>query len=188
MFYLLEKNDFTEIFDYLFLYNKDLVAKSYDLYPHTNEYFRKYDELEGLGYDLDELDDKLLFMRMFVDSIKNIMVHERAFLLHHVPEMNEKSKKMLYITEGLDINKIVVGKYVELYLSTFTDDRMEKELLIRDLLDDTLGVYSDYIFDFNMMIKDIFDTTLFIDSLEYETVRLDETLPEVKDKIVNKYK
>lgn len=188
LFYLTEKDDVSEIYDYLFLYEKGLVVKSYDLYPIENVQKRK--EVSALGYDISILEDKLLFMKMFVESLKNIMVNERAFLLYKVPDMNESSKEMLYQEEGLDLDKIVIGKYIEKYLNSLTDfdDRMIKEEFFRNVLPESLGEYYNYIYKFNLMIKDIQTAGVFIDSLDAETTWLDDNLPEVREKIESKYK
>jgi hypothetical protein len=180
LFYLTEKEDMSELRDYITLLEKDLVTDGYDLYDDT----MKQKEIKAMGYDLTDLDDKL-----FVDSIKNIMVKERDFIIYYVPDMNEESKRMLYMEEGLDIDKIIIGKFIDQFFRMNLDDdqRLEDMSLFRRILPNTMGNYMNYSYQFDIFMQDIKKTQLFIDSLEAKTPWLTENLPEVEQKINDKY-
>jgi len=98
IYYLTEKNDMSELKDYLVLWQLNLVSDGFDIYDNE----QKQKEIKALGYDLTKLDNKLLFFRLFVNAIKNIMVMERDYILYKVEDMNEESKRMLYKTDGLN--------------------------------------------------------------------------------------
>lgn len=185
LFYLTEKTDFSELKEYLILLEKDFVTNGFDLYDDE----QKLKEIKALGYNTDELDDKLLFMRLFVDAIKNIMVKEREFIIHFVPDMNEESKRMLYMESGLDIDKIVIGKFLDLYFNSITnsDQRVEDMTTFKRILPKMIGEYIRYSYQFDIFMYDIKQTQLFIDSLESENQWLSENLPEVEEKIKIKY-
>lgn len=187
--YIMEKENYIEIYDFINLFSKDLVVSSYDLYPDTNEFSKKYKEIAALGYDVDTLEVNFVYMRNFLNSIKCIMVDELEYLLYRIPDMNEKSKKLLLTETGVNLDKIVIGKYLELYLNSFIgDERLDKEYEIRDLLVKPLGEYLDYVYEYNLMIKDISEkSTLFNDCLTAETEWLDGELPDIKLKIEDKY-
>ena len=170
-----------EFKDYVTLLDKGLISNTYTLFKDI----KKSREIEALGYDLEELDNKLLFMRLFVSSIANIMIDEREFILYSVPDMNEVSKKMLYKTEGLDIDKIVMSKFIERYFILITDEdkKIEDDIYFREILPLDMGEYFLESYNFNLMWRDIKKTTFFNDSLSTNTPWLDETLPEVSEKI-----
>lgn len=190
LLYIIEKEDYTETIDFLTLNEKDLLTDTFDLYPSTDEFVKKTDELGSLGYDSTELDNRLLFMRLFVDALSCILRTDKKFILHYVSNMNPKSKAMLTATSGVIIDKIVLGKFVELFMNRFIgNERTENEFIVRGLLNEPLGEYMDYIHPFNLLIKDILETTdLFTLCLDAKTEWLDETLPIINDKINDKYK
>jgi hypothetical protein len=187
LYYLLEKEDASEIYDYLYLNSKDLVDKTYDINPDNIE---KQKEIKALGYDLEILETKLLFMRMFLDSLKNLLINERDYLIYKLTDMREESKAMLYRREGLDLDKILIGKSLEKFLNSNInfDEKMEKETFIRSVLPISLGEYYIYIYEFNLLINDMHKSGLFKESLAAESVWLDEQLPNVKERIENRYK
>ena len=187
LYYLLEKEDVSEIYDYLYLNSKDLVDKTYDINPNNIE---KQKEIKALGYDLEILETKLLFMRMFLDSLKNLLVNERDYLIYKLTDIREESKAMLYRREGLDLDKIIIGKSLEKFLNSNInfDEKMEKETFIRSVLPFSLGEYYNYIYEFNLLINDMHKSGLFKESLAAESVWLDVQLPNVKERIENRYK
>ena len=187
LYYLLEKDDVSEIYDYLYLNSKDLVDKTYNINPDNIE---KQKEIKALGYDLEILETKLLFMRMFLDSLKNLLINERDYLIYKLTDMREESKAMLYRREGLDLDKIIIGKSLEKFLNSNInfDEKMEKETFIRSVLPISLGEYYNYIYEFNLLINDMHKSGLFKESLAAESVWLDEQLPNVKERIENRYK
>jgi len=181
IYYLTEKNDMTELKLYLELKDQGLVSEQYSIIS-TEKNLKK---LKALGYNIEELEDKLLFMRMFIDAVKNIMIDDRDFILYQVPEMNEDSKSMLYRTEGLDIDSIVLGKFIEKYFQLLDDydQRIMDDILFRQLLSKDMGVYYNAAYEFNLVWVDIVKTDFFKNSLQVKTPRLDEILPYVKEKI-----
>ena len=48
--------------------------------------------------------------------------------------------------------------------------------------------YYNYIYEFNLLINDMHKSGLFKESLAAESVWLDEQLPNVKERIENRYK
>jgi len=188
--YIEEKENFDEIYDYLFLLDKDLIVESYDLYPNNENFKKKYKEIKSLGYDINELDTNFLLIRLFVNATRCLLIKNAKFLLYKIPDMNKKSMRMLNTDIGLDIDKIVKGKFIELYLNNYRgSERMKREYEIRDLLDAPLGEYLDYIYGINLLINDISNkTNLFTECLVAETNWLDTTLPITKQKIDDKYK
>jgi len=186
--YIIEKTDYTEFYDYLFLINKGLISDKFALFSNVEGYEDKLVEIETLGYDTNVLDDKLLFLRMFVEALRCIIVDDAKYIIYRIPTMNEVVKKFLLTTEGFNIDNIVKGKYIELYLNSFDEThRLDKEFEIRELLDQPMGKYLDYAYEFNLLLRDISNSVLFTESLEADTQWLDETLPEVKQKIEDKY-
>lgn len=185
LFYLTEKTDMSELKDFLILWNKGFVTTGYDIYDDD----KKQQDIRALGYDILELDDKLLFMRMFVDSIKNIMVKERDYILYFVPDMNEDSKRMLYQESGLDIDKIIMGKFIDQYFNNIKDmdQRVQDMALFREILPKMLGEYTNYSYQFDIFMYDIKKTQLFIDSLEAEHQWLSQNLPDVEQIMKDKY-
>ena len=129
-------------------------------------------------------------MRMFLDSLKNLLINERDYLIYKLTDMREESKAMLYRREGLDLDKIIIGKSLEKFLNSNInfDEKMEKETFIRSVLPISLGEYYNYIYEFNLLINDMHKSGLFKESLAAESVWLDEQLPNVKERIENRYK
>jgi len=184
LFYLTEKTNMQGLKDYIILYGKGLVSNGFDILDDE----RKQKEIKALGYDLQELDDRLIFMRLFVESIKYIMVKERDFIIYYVPDMNEESKRMLYMKKGLDIDKIVMGKFLDQYFMNINgDERLDDMNLFRKVLPKTMGDYINYAYQFDMFMNDIKKTHLFIDSIEAESKWLSENLPELDELMKTKY-
>lgn len=185
--YILEKGNYSEIIDALILINKNLITNSFDLF-NNDENSDESKEIKSLGYDLLELDNSLLYLRLFSESMKNIVIDERDFIVYKIPEMNDESKSMLY-NEQIDINRIILGKYLELYFGVFDtdDERIEASKKIIPLLNESLEHYMDYITEFNLMIDDMKETTIFSESLSGETIWLDGELPLIRDKLIEKY-
>jgi len=181
IYYLTEKNDMIELKLYLELKDQGLVSDQYSIIS-TEKNLKK---IKALGYNSEELEDKLLFMRMFVEAVKNIMIDDRDFILYQVPEMNEDSKSLLYRTEGLDIDSIVLGKFIEKYFQLLDDydQRIKDDILFRQLLSKDMGEFYNAAYEFNLMWVDIVKTDFFKNSLQVKTPRLDEILPYVKEKI-----
>ena len=183
IYYLTEKDNMDELKDYLILWDKGLLSDGFDIFPDK----KKQKEIMALGFDLNDLDDKLLFFRLFASSIKNIMIDERDFILYNVPDMNEESKEMLYQTEGLNIDKIVMAKFIERYFKVNIDEDstvIDKKLFTK-ILPDTMGEYFSYAESFNLMWYDIKHTDFFRESLTVSTPWLDDQLPEISERINN---
>lgn len=183
IYFLIEKTDFSEFKDFINLKEHNLISDTYDI--DKSEYGIK--KLESLGYDAGELDNKLLFMRLFVESIKNITIKEKDLLVYNIPNMSDENKKWLYSTENLNIDDMAIGEFVEKYLGTIIDqaEKLKDEQKIRDILEKPLGYYYDSAFKFKLFWNDILNSEFFIDSLAKETVWLDRTFPELSEKIKN---
>jgi hypothetical protein len=116
------------------------------------------------------------------------MYDEVKYITYYMTDISEKSKKML-LSENLKCDKIVLGTFIELYLNTFdSKTRLDKEFELRQLLDIPMGVYLDAMFDFKVLMSDLHKTNLFKDSLSVETLWLDDKFPDLKLKIIEKYK
>jgi hypothetical protein len=183
--YIIEKDDHSEISDMLLLLSRTLITDTYNLYDETHD--DELREIESMGYDLVDLENKLLLIRMFDESIKTL-VREKDFIKYKVGELSNPSIKLLFDNEQINLNYIVVGKYIDLYLSQFSgDERILIEHKIRSYLDVSLGVYLDTLYYFNSLLVDMAKSTLFSESVSAQTVWLDENFPETKLKIETKY-
>lgn len=188
IFYMIEKGTAGEIYDFVLLLSKDLVDTNYELYSST-EFSYKNDEIKLLGYDLQILDDRLMYLRLFSESLNTVLVKEVKYLKFLLGENLSIPSDLFLNREKIEFNKIVFGVFIEVYLNSFKSMaiRGDKEFEIREILEEPLGLYFDYTYDFKLLVKDIMKTSLIIDSLLEETEWLELQLPNVKAKIKKKY-
>lgn len=187
--YILEKESYDEIADFLLLVGKKLVTSDFNLYsvlPDSD----KSREIKALGYDLTTIENKLLVLRMFINSVSNIILHEKDFIKYKLQSSDENIKKLLYGVDSLNIDRLAVGKYLHMYFNTFQDDdaRKENASIIKPFLEENLSYYMDYyVVEFDILINAIFETTLFNESMKYHTGFFEEYMPDINQKLINKY-
>ncbi len=148
-------------------------------------------EIKALGYDLDELENNLLCVRMFINSMRTILVAERDYLAYRIGDgLSETGKSLLYKFENIDLDRLVVGKYLTMYFDTFDTDtaRIENSKVITPYMSETLGYYMDYNVDaFDMFVSDITTTPLFTECLDTNTALFEAKFPTINTKLITKY-
>lgn len=181
---LLEKDDTTEFKEYIDLYSQGLLIDDFNIKDDENS----HKELIYLGYDLIQLDDTLSNFRMFIESIKTILIREKDYIINSVPDMNEDGKKMLFIDYGLDIDKILYGVFINKYFkSDLTDEQRFNDMSFFRKHLSLIGEYIDYGYLFESFINDIKKTQLFKDSLLANTPWIDDRFPNTIKEINEKY-
>ncbi len=180
IYFLTEKEDMSELKDYLVLWQKGYLTNDFNI--PDDDIIRR--EIEALGFNIVEFDEKLLFMRLFVKAIRNIMMEERDYILFNSPDMTDENVARFYL-EDLEIDMFVMSKLIERYFSLITnqDDKIEDEKLFREILPRPMGDYYDRAYRFNLIWSDIRKTPMLQESLTYVTYWLDEQLPEVTAKL-----
>ena len=180
IFYLTEKEDMRELKDYLILWKKGYVSSDFNIIEDE----QKQQEIRALGYDLLVLDEKFLFLRLFVAAMRNILLEERAYIIYNSPDMREQNKERFY-AENLEIDMFVMSKFIEQYFNNITniDDKISDEELFREILPKPMGEYYDFAYKFNLIWADLKKTPMVAESVVYKTPWLDEQLPEVTEKL-----
>lgn len=188
--FMLEKENYSEIADFMILIGKKLVTPDFNLYSLMAD-SDKSREIKALGYDLDELENNLLCVRMFINSMRTILVAERDYLAYRIGDgLSETGKSLLYKFENIDLDRLVVGKYLTMYFDTFDTDaaRIENSKVITPYMSETLGYYMDYNVDaFDMFVSDITTTPLFTECLGANTALFEAKFPTINTKLITKY-
>jgi len=132
-----------------------------------------------------------LCVRMFINSMRTILVTERDYLSYRIGVgFSETGKALLYKFENIDLDRLVIGKYLTMYFDTFATDaaRIENSKVITPYMSETLGYYMDYNVDaFDMLISDITTTPLFTECLGANTALFEVMFPTINTKLITKY-
>lgn len=188
--FMLEKESYDEIVDFIILIGKKLVTPDFNLYSMLID-SDKSREIKALGYDLDELENRLLCVRMFVNAMRTMLVSERDYLAYRIgTDLTETSKALLYKFENINLDRLLVGKYLTMYFDTFATDtiRKEKAKVIAPYMTETLSYYMDYnVVAFDIFVGDISTTTLFTECLGANTGLFEVMLPTINTKLITKY-
>jgi len=181
IYFLSEKDNLDELKLYLILWGDGLLTDGFDI-PKEKE---KKDKLIQKGYNISDLDNQLLFFRLFVSAVKNIMINEREYILYNVPDMNEESKLLLTHTEGLNIDRMVMSKFLDRYFLLLNDEDqiVLDQQLFRKILPNPMGEYYADAYNFNLFWSDIKKTEFLKERLKVNTPWLEQKLPEVVEKI-----
>lgn len=186
--FIIEKESYDEIVDFLILVGKNLVTSDFNLYSALSD-SAKSREIRSLGYDVGDVEKILLTFRLFLNSVK-VIIDEKDFIAYHIKNINEKSNSILYQLLNINFDRLIAGKYLQMYFSTFSTDtiRKEKALIIKPYLTENLAYYMDYyISEFDTLLNDIKKTTLFKECLNVNTGIFENELPNINDKLVKKY-
>lgn len=191
LLFILEKETYDEIVGFIILNGKNLVTSDFNLYSNLPD-SDKSREIKSLGFNLLELSDELLVFRMFINAVRNILITERDFIFYKIGDsINPTSKSLMYQIENLNIDRLVIGKYLHMYFDTFATDeeRIEKSSLIKPYLKESLSYYMDYYTtEFDTLIGDISTSTLFKECISYSDVDyLQKAYPLIAEKINSKY-
>ncbi len=188
--FILEKESYSEIADFMILIGKKLVTPDFNLYSLMVD-SDKSREIKALGYDLDDLENNLLCVRMFSNALRTILVAERDYIAYRIGlNLSETGKTLLYKFENIDLDRLMIGKYLTMYFDTFATDEIRKEnaKIITPYMSETLGYYMDYNVEaFDILISDISTTTLFTECLNANTGLFETMLPDINTKIITKY-
>lgn len=188
--FILEKETYGEIADFIILIGKKLVTKDFNLYSMMSD-SDKSREIKSLGYDLDDLENRLLFVRMFINAMRTILVSERDYIAYRIGDsLSETSKALLYKFDNIDLDRLVIGKYLTLYFNAFESDEIRKEnaKIIVPYMTETLSYYMDYHVDsFDIFIGEITSTPMFAECLSANTGLFEVMFPDTNTKIITKY-
>lgn len=183
LIYFHEKNNYAELIDYLKLDKAGYIVSSADMYPL--EHYEKRDILESLGYNIIELEDSLLFIRLLVDTLEMIFINFKSLLISKLHNLNNID----YIKKTeLDINKLALGLYVAWYIKSLERD-IDKELKISDLkrfID--IDNYLSYTTGYMSIFIELHTTGFLSTTLISETKWFESKVSGIETRVNNKYK
>lgn len=184
LLFLLEKGNYNEIYDYFKLLKLDMIHSTSDLIVQIQD--DSFGILENFGYQKDELEQHLLYIRFFNITLKNIILDYKNIL---ISKLNDLRISNYLDSEQININHITYGLYLKLFLNGLSDsDLINKKIeLNKYIIDNNIDYYLEYIVEFEYIILMLQTNNIFKESIGYETIWLDREFPLVKVIIDNKY-
>lgn len=165
-----KKQDMDLYMTYIELRDKGYLTDDFNL--SQNKIHQR--EIAALGYDLIELDAKLLEYRLFLKSLENILIVSKGYMLSYLPNLSEAHFNLFNGLE-FETKRLVNSKLIERCLSIITDPdlKLVTETKIRSVISEqfssSFGEYLNIAYRFNVVWAEIKLAPIYADSLLVES-------------------